>query len=78
MGQSMENNSLKAILDELEALKKLMVLNMLEKGYSQSQIALTLGVGQATVSRMFPAGVLKSRAIKRSKVAAKAGDESDS
>lgn len=47
------------VLGELEALKRLMVLDLLGKGYSQAQIALTLGVGQATVSRMFPKGALK-------------------
>lgn len=46
------------VLAELEALKKLMVLDLLGKGYSQTQIALTLGVGQASVSRMFPKGAL--------------------
>lgn len=46
------------IIGELEALKKLAILQLLEKGFSQNQIALTLGVGQATVSRMFPKGVL--------------------
>ncbi|MFD9899872.1 Trp family transcriptional regulator [Mesorhizobium sp. NPDC059025] len=73
----MENRSLQAILEELEALKKLMVLNMLEKGYSQSQIALTLGVGQATISRMFPNGVLKNRNRSRSKAAARTDDATD-
>lgn len=47
------------ILAELEALKKLMVLELLGKGYSQTQIALTLGVGQASISRMFPKGALR-------------------
>ena len=46
------------IVDQLDALKKLMILNLLEKGFSQSQIALTLGVGQGTVSKMFPSGDL--------------------
>lgn len=46
------------VVAELEALKKLMVLDLLGKGYSQTQIALTLGIGQASVSRMFPRGAL--------------------
>lgn len=49
------------LLAELEALKKLMVLDLLGKGYSQTQIALTLGIGQASVSRMFPKGALAKR-----------------
>lgn len=71
----MEDPNFKAILVELQALKKLMVLNMMEKGYSQSQIALTLGIGQATVSRMFPTGALKARANKRSRATSKGNDE---
>jgi predicted transcriptional regulator len=46
------------IVIELEALKKLMIMDLLGKGYSQTQVALTLGIGQASVSRMFPKGVL--------------------
>lgn len=54
----MDKSDLKSVISELDALKKLMILQLLDKGYSQSQIALTLGVGQATISRMFPKGVL--------------------
>lgn len=57
----MNSSDVQKIVGELEALKKLTILQLLERGYSQNQIALTLGIGQATVSRMFPAGVLKSR-----------------
>jgi transcriptional regulator len=49
------------ILAELDALKKLTVLQLLDKGFSQTQIALTLGVGQATISRMFPKGALRKK-----------------
>ena len=53
------------ILAELEALKKLMVLDLLGKGFSQTQIAVALGIGQASVSRMFPKGALaKSKVLK--------------
>lgn len=55
----MQPSDLKILLGELEALKKLTILGLFEKGYTQRQIALTLGVNQATVSRMFPVGVLK-------------------
>lgn len=47
------------IVAELEALKRLQILELLDRGYTQNQIALTLGVAQATVSRMFPKGALK-------------------
>lgn len=54
-------DELAKIAAELEALKKLQILQLLDKGFSQNQIALTLGIGQASVSRMFPKGVLGKR-----------------
>lgn len=53
-----------AILTELEALKKLMILILFEKGFTQRQIAMALGTSQATISRMFPSGALKKGAKK--------------
>lgn len=53
------------LVAELEALKKLKILELLDRGYSQNQIALTLGVGQASVSRMFPKGVLEKTSSKK-------------
>lgn len=53
------------LLAELEALKKLMILDLLGKGYSQTQIALTLGIGQASVSRMFPKGAIAKNKAKK-------------
>jgi Trp operon repressor len=57
----MEKTDTERLIVELEALKKLRVLELLDRGYSQSQLALTLGVGQATISRMFPKGALTKR-----------------
>jgi predicted transcriptional regulator len=42
------------ILKELEIIRKLKLAEMLEKGYSQSQLAQILGVSQPTISRMTP------------------------
>lgn len=42
------------ILKELEMLRKLKMLELLDKGYSQSQLAQVLGVSQPTISRMVP------------------------
>jgi predicted transcriptional regulator len=42
------------ILKELEIIRKLKLAEMLEKGYSQSQLAQLLGVSQPTISRMVP------------------------
>jgi predicted transcriptional regulator len=42
------------ILKELEMIRKLKLAEMIEKGYSQSQLAQILGVSQPTISRMLP------------------------
>lgn len=44
---------------EIETLKKLAILDLVMKGVSQGDIADILGVSNATVSLMFPKGVLK-------------------
>jgi predicted transcriptional regulator len=43
-----------SILKELEMLRKLKLLELLDKGYSQGQLAQVLGVSQPTISRMVP------------------------
>jgi predicted transcriptional regulator len=43
-----------AILKELEMLRKLKMVELLDKGYSQAQLAQVLGVSQPTISRMMP------------------------
>lgn len=48
-----------AILKELEMLRKLKLLELLDKGYSQGQLAKVLGVSQPTISRMVPNVSLK-------------------
>lgn len=42
------------LLKELEMIRKLKLAEMLEKGYSQAQLAQILGVSQPTISRMVP------------------------
>ena len=42
------------ILKELEMLRKLKMLELFDKGYSQAQLAQALGVSQSTISRMMP------------------------
>jgi predicted XRE-type DNA-binding protein len=46
------------IIAELEALKKLHLLSLMERGFSQQQLATALGVSQPTISRMVPATAL--------------------
>jgi predicted transcriptional regulator len=43
-----------AIIKELEMLRKLKLLELVDKGYSQAQLAQALGVSQPTISRMMP------------------------
>ena len=50
----MTNEQADQILKELEMLRKLKLAEMLERGYSQSQLAQILGVSQPTISRMAP------------------------
>jgi len=42
------------ILRELEILRRLRLLELLDKGYSQADLAKVLGVSQPTISRMCP------------------------
>jgi len=42
------------ILKELEMLRKLKMLELFDRGYSQAQLAQVLGVSQPTISRMVP------------------------
>lgn len=47
------------IIKELEMLRKMRILELFEKGYSQAQLAQVLGVSQPTISRMVPKISLK-------------------
>jgi hypothetical protein len=51
----MENNG-NSLADELRAVKMLLILEALALGCQQKHIAATLGVSEATLSRMFPKG----------------------
>lgn len=42
---------------ELIDIKRLLVLKLLRDGATQSEIAAALGVGQSSISRMFPMGI---------------------
>lgn len=50
----MTNEQADQIIKELEMLRKLRILELSDKGYSQAQLAKALGVSQPTVSRMVP------------------------
>ena len=44
---------------ELNQIKRLLVLLLLKSGATQNEIAKTLGIGQASVSRQYNLGKLK-------------------
>jgi predicted transcriptional regulator len=50
----MNNEQTKQSLKELETLRKLKMIELFDKGYSQAQLAQALGVSQPTISRMTP------------------------
>lgn len=44
--------TLKKVLAELEMIRKIKMIELIERGYSQSKLGNALGISQATVSRM--------------------------
>ena len=46
-------------IDLLVQLRSLMILDLVRKGVKQSQIGSALEMDPATISRMFPKGLLK-------------------
>jgi predicted transcriptional regulator len=45
-------DTLKKILSELEIIRKIKMIELIERGYSQAKLGNVLGLSQATVSRM--------------------------
>lgn len=54
------------VVEELDAVKRLLTLLLLKAGASQGEIAMALQVDQSKVSRMFPARKVKPLAAKAS------------
>ena len=50
----MTQEQAEVIIKELEMLRKLKIMELIDKGYSQAQLAQVLGVSQPTISRMVP------------------------
>lgn len=65
------NDSLVTIAEEITMVRKLMVFALLNSGVSQEQVASTLGVSQATVSRLAGGAAQGSRRSKAKKKARK-------
>lgn len=57
------NDQLARIVRELEMLRKLAILDLSDRGYSQGDIAGVLGVSQPTISRMFAKGIPKRKVV---------------
>lgn len=53
----METNN--EVMEELRAVKMMLILNALAQGCQQKHVAAALGVSDATLSRMFPKGFAK-------------------
>lgn len=56
-----------SLLHEMEAIKKLFILQLLATGYKQKDIARTISVSEATLSRMLPKNLKRDTGIHTSK-----------
>lgn len=59
--KSENSDQIEKIIRELEMLRRLAILDLSDKGFSQVDIADALGVSQPTISRMFPKGIPKRK-----------------
>ena len=54
----------KAELEELEMIRKLMIVGLVKLGLTQDELGSALGMHRTTIARMFPQGLLKEIAKK--------------
>ncbi len=62
----MTNTDTQALVEEMQAVKNLLILQLLAMGYKQKHVAGALGISEATLSRMLPKGLTKDLLQKRS------------
>ena len=55
----MTDDQAEKLIKELEMLRRMKMAELIDKGYSQSQLAQVLGVSQPTISRMMPKAIKK-------------------
>jgi transcriptional regulator with XRE-family HTH domain len=55
----MDSKKLDQLAGDVEAIKKFMIIDLISRGYSQDEMGKLMGVSQATISEMFPGGILK-------------------
>ena len=58
----MTEPDVKKLVDEMESVKKLLMLQLLAMGYKQKHIASVLGISEAKLSRMLPKAISKDAA----------------
>ena len=46
-------------VEELEMIRKLLILGLVKLGLTQDELGAALGVHRTTIARMFPPGLLK-------------------
>jgi hypothetical protein len=51
-------------LEELEMIRKLLILGLVKLGLTQDDLGAALGMHRTTIARMFPTGFLKDVAKK--------------
>ena len=54
----MTDTQIDAVLEEMKSIKMLLILQLLGMGMKQRQIALMLGVSDATMRRLLPKGLV--------------------
>jgi predicted XRE-type DNA-binding protein len=57
--RGMEKGEMQTIAADIEAIKKLMILTLVQRGFKQKELASVLNVDEAILSKMFPKGLLK-------------------
>jgi hypothetical protein len=65
--------SIESLAGEIHSVKMLLILQTLALGCQQKHVAATLGVSEATLSRMFPKGFAKEIA----KISRRCGAETE-
>lgn len=66
----MADEVMKTLIQEMQWVRKLLMLQALAAGYKQKNLAAALGVSTATMSRMMPKGLAKEVASGRNVVGA--------
>lgn len=55
----MSDKQANEVSSQLEGIKRLLIMMLIDKGFKQGQIAAALAISDATLSTMFPKGLLK-------------------